>query len=326
MGRIENQRMKILYVLKVLWEETDEKHLLSAGQIAQRVSSYGISCERKSVYRDMDELAEFGYDIIRTRKGACLASRQFELPELKLLVDAVQASRFITDKKSSELITKLSMLVSQFEGKKLKRQILVKNRVKSMNESIYYNVDAIYDAMERDKEITFCYYAWNVRKELEPKRDGMLYQISPWFLQWEGEKYYMVGFDETADKMKHFRVDKMQNIQIGKIPRKGRKTFQNMDLETYGQQLFKMFQGKKETVTFLAENELAGVIIDRFGKEVWMHPEDGQHFKVTAEVMVSNQFFGWVTGLGGKLEIVGPEWVKEEYKRLLYDILKKKDT
>ena len=324
MAKAENQKTKILYVLKVLWEETDELHPLSAEQIAKRVSAYGVKCERKSVYTDLDELAEFGYDIIRTKKGTYLASRQFELPELKLLADAVQSSKFITKKKSDELIAKLSTLLSRFEGKLLKRQVLVTSRVKSMNESIYYNVDTIYSAIGENRQIAFSYYTWNVRKEMVRKKDGEAYIISPWFLQWEDEKYYLIGFDEEAGQMKHFRVDKMLDIRIQEEMRMGKEVFSEMDMADYMQETFSMFQGEKRTITLKLENELAGVIIDRFGKEVWMHPVDEGHFTATVEVMVSNQFFGWLTGLGGKAEIIEPVWVRKAYEKLLSDILEKR--
>ncbi len=321
MARTENQKTKILYVLKILQEETDERHPMSAQQIAKKVSAYGVKCERKSIYTDLDELTEFGYDIIRTKKGAYLASRQFELAELKLLVDAVQSSRFITKKKSDELIEKLSTLLSCFEGKLLKRQVLVTNRIKSMNESIYYNVDAIYSAMDQNKQIAFSYYTWNVRKEMVQKKNGEPYIISPWFLQWENEKYYLIGFDEETGQMKHFRVDKMLHICLREEIRQGKEIFSQMDMAAYTQETFHMFQGEKKAVTLRVKNELAGVIIDRFGKEVWMHPVDEEFFTITVDVMVSNQFFGWLTGLGGKAEILEPAWVSEAYNKLLSDIL-----
>lgn len=321
MAKLEKQKTKILYVLKVLWEETDEGHPMSAQQIAERVSDYGVRSERKSIYSDLNELEEFGFDIIRTRKGTYLASRQFELPELKLLVDAVQSSKFITEKKSDELIAKLSTLLSRFEGKQLKRQVLVKNRVKSMNESIYYNIDTIYNAIDQNKQIGFSYHTWNVKKEMVPKGYGD-YIISPWFLQWEDEKYYLLGFDEKANQMKHFRVDKMLGITILDKKREGKEAFTGIDMATYGKEVFRMFQGKKQTVTLKVKNELAGVMIDQFGKEVWIHPLDGEYFTARVEVMVSNQFFGWITGFGGKMEILGPVWVRQEYSNLLRNILK----
>lgn len=317
MTREDNQKAKILYILKILWEESDETHCLSAEQIAKKVTSYGIHCERKSVYKSLTELAEFGFDIIRTKKGAYLASRMFEVPELKLLVDAVQSSKFITEKKSDELIVKLGMLLSRYDSEQLRRQVFVKNRVKTMNESIYYNIDTIYEGIRGNRQITFDYWNWNVKKEMVYRRDGERYVISPWFLQWEDEKYYLVGYEEESDKMKHFRVDKMQRLAILKSQRKGKKLFEQMDQASYKIQTFGMFQGHQETVTLYMKNDLAGVVIDRFGKEVWMHQADEEHFTIVVDVMVSNQFFGWLAGLGEGVKIVGPTWVKEKYKELL---------
>lgn len=326
MGRTEGQRGKILYVLKVLWEETDELHPLSAVQLAKKISAFGISCERKSIYKDLEELSAFGFDIVRTRQGAYLASRQFELPELRLLVDAIQSSKFITEKKSDELIAKLGSLLSHFDSKKLRRQVFVKNRVKSMNESIYYNVDAISEGIRENCQISFIYYAWNVRKEMKPRKQGKRYVISPWFLEWEDEKYYLVGFDETANLMKHFRVDKMNRITVLCNERKGQELYETMDMAVYGRQAFGMFGGRKEIVSLMLHNELAGVVIDRFGKEVWMHSVNETCFSVKVEVMVSNQFFGWLLGLGSKAQIVEPVWVKTEYQMLLLEVLQSHST
>ena len=156
-----------------------------------------------------------------------------------------------------------------------------------------------------------------MKKEMVDRHGGKRYVISPWFLQWEDEKYYLVGYEDLTDKMKHFRVDKMHRIMILESPRNGKKLFDQMDPASYGTQTFGMFQGRQETVTLNMRNELAGVVIDRFGKEVWMHPLDEGQFTVVIDVMVSNQFFGWLTGLGEGVRITGPAWVKEEYKRLL---------
>ena len=317
MARQEHQKTKILYILKVLSEETDERHSLSAEQIAKRVTAYGVHCERKSVYRDLDELIEFGYDIIRTRQGAYMASRQFELPELKLLVDAVQSSKFITEKKSDELIAKLGTLVSRYEGAQLKRQVFVRGRIKTMNESIYYNIDAIYEGIERNLQISFFYCRWNAQKELEKRRQGMRYRISPWFLRWEDEKYYLIGYDAAQEQMKHFRVDKMLQIQVEQQARLGQQAASEMDMAAYGRQTFGMFQGKQELVTLRVSRELVGVMIDRFGTGVWMYPVDEQSVQVRVEVMVSNQFFGWLAGLGGLAKIEGPAWVETAYRELL---------
>lgn len=325
MEREEKRVVRILYIIKVLWEETDEAHPMSASRISKRMAQYGVGCERKAVYRYLEELAEFGFDIVRTRQGAYLASRQFELPELKLLADAVQASKFITAKKSEELISKLGKLLSRHDSDRLRRQIYIKNRAKTMNESIYYNVDAVFEGIQRNCQITFTYWNWNMKKEMQIKHNGKEYVISPWIMIWEDEKYYMVGYDEEAKQLKHFRVDKMRQIMVREKPRMGRELFEQLKLSSCSVSTFGMFQGRREAVTLLADRELAGVVIDRFGKAVWMHPVDDEHFTVTAEVMVSNQFFGWVAGLGGRVKITAPVWVVEEYKELIFQLMKSMD-
>ncbi|MDE5778981.1 MAG: transcriptional regulator [Lachnospiraceae bacterium] len=294
---------------------------MSANYLAERLKSYGIVCERKTIYKDLEELSDFGFDIIRDRKGAYLATRQFELPELKLLVDAVQSSRFITERKSEELISKLSKLLCKYDANSLKRQVIVKNRIKSMNESIYYNVDAVFEAMNKNCMISFRYGIWNAEKKLECKREGKLYRISPWYMQWENEKYYLIGYDGQARRIKHFRIDKLMQIQILSEKRQGKEEFGKLDMAAYGKQHFSMFQGKMASVTLLFDKDMAGVVLDRFGQDVWMHKEDEQHFRVVADVVVSSQFFGWLSGLGTKVHVLEPVWVREQYQKLLRSIL-----
>jgi predicted DNA-binding transcriptional regulator YafY len=190
-----------------------------------------------------------------------------------------------------------------------------------MNESIYYNVDAINDGMQKNCKISFTYWNWNEKKEMIARQGGKRYIISPWLLMWEDEKYYLVGYDDSTKGMKHFRVDKMQQIQVMQNPRNGQTVFRDMDVAAYSVENFGMFHGKKETVTLRVENELTGVMIDRFGKDVWLHPMNELYSAVVVDVMVSNQFFGWITGLGGKVRIEGPQWVKDEYQRLLQSLL-----
>lgn len=317
MERGEGQRIRILYILQFLWELSNEKHPMSASQLMGKLETKGIHCDRKTIYSDLDQLEAFGFDIIRTRQGAYIGSRLFELPELKLLADAVQSSKFITEKKSAELIDKLSMLLSREEQKQLKRQMSVTNRTKTINESIYYNVDAIQEGMSRNRQISFVYWNWNEKKEMVPRHEGMRYQVSPWILRWENEKYYMVAYDEVSQGMKHFRVDKMLQVEVLPKEREGRKLYETMDVATYGTEYFGMFQGKRETVTLKVENTLSGVMIDRFGKDVWMHPIDDAYSTAMVDVAVSNRFYGWIIGLGGKVRIEGPRWVKEEFAGLL---------
>lgn len=317
MANAEDQKGKLLYILKILWEETDEAHPMSAQQIADRVENYGIHCERKSIYPCLDSLSDFGFDIIRGRKGAYMGSRLFELPELKLLVDAVQSSRFITDKKASSLIQKLSSLTNVHERKNLRGQVYVRNRIRTMNESIYYNIDAISEGIGKNVQIHFKYMSWDSEKNMVPKRGGADYKVSPWCLIWEREKYYLVAYEKETDKIKHFRVDKMKQIKLADDEREGKNEFDRLDMTTYTTENFGMFQGEKETVTLSVDKELAGVIIDRFGTDVWMHEADKDRLTVVVEVAVSPQFFGWVTAFAGRVRIVKPEYVLDEYRRML---------
>ncbi len=330
--RNETHKQKLLYLAKILYEETDEDHILTADKIATRLHEYGISCERKAIYRDLDTLSAFGMDIERDRRGAYLASRMFELPELKLLVDAVQSSKFITENKSRELIGKLSRLSSKAYARKFTGQVVVQDRVKSMNESIYYNIDNIQDAIRKDHQITFGYYEWNVKKELVPRKAGERYRISPWFFQWDNDKYYLVGYDDVTMQMRHYRVDKMKEIVEESEKRLGREVYEQIDLSSYGTQTFGMFAGDKVTVKLIADATLTGAMIDHFGKEVWLHPLEPWHegeaepngndgrcgqVSVVVDTVVSDRFFGWVFGFGDKLKIVEPAWVQEAYIQMI---------
>lgn len=320
MTKREENRGRILYILQLLWEWSDEQHPITANRLIGGLRAKGMDCNRKTIYADLDALAGFGFDVIQTKQGAYIGKRPFELPELKLLVDAVQASRFITEKKSFELIDKLSRLSSRNERQQLNHQVVVNHRVKTMNESIYYNVDAINEGMQKNRKISFQYWNWNPQKQMMAKRQGKRYETSPWLLMWENEKYYLVGYDESLQHMKHFRVDKMRNIQVEQTLRQGKELYENIDIATYGVENFGMFQGKRETVTLHGNENMAGVLIDRFGKDVWLHSK-GQHCVAVVDVVVSNQFFGWITGLGGEVWIEGPQWVKNAYRELLNHLL-----
>ena len=189
----ENQKLKMLYIVQLFSRETDDAHKLTMPEIIAKLAAEGVNADRKTLYQDFDELRRFGFDIISEKEGRnyyyYLGSRDFELPELKLLVDSVQSSKFITDKKSGQLIKKLESLVSKYEGSQLHRQVIIAGRVKTMNESIYYNVDKIHAAIGADRQIRFKYFDWNLKKEMEPRYGGRWYQLSPWALMWDDEKY-----------------------------------------------------------------------------------------------------------------------------------------
>ena len=230
-------------------------------------------------------------------------------------MDPIQSSKFITERKSNILIKKLEKLVSKYEAQKLQRQVYVSGRIKTMNESIYYTVDAIHNAISENKKIQFQYFQWNVKKEMELRHDGAWYFISPWGLSWDDENYYLVGYDSEAEKIKHYRVDKMLHIQMTEEEREGKEHFKKLDMADYTKKSFGMFRGKEKTVKLLVDNQLAGVMIDRFGKTISLIPVDEEHFTINVDVHVSKQFLGWVFSLGEQVKIISPDEVVEQMKR-----------
>lgn len=317
MGKSSGQKLKLLYILKILSERTDENNVITRDELEKALGAYDISAERKSIYSDIEALKFFGYDINFRKEqpsGYQLLSRDFELAELKLLVDSVQASKFITSKKSKDLIKKLESLTSVHEARKLDRQVYSANRIKSANEKIYYNVDEIHTAISKNSKVSFKYFEWNVNKEMQLKKDGEHYIISPWTLCWDDEKYYMLGYDSEAGMIKHYRVDKMLDIEIINKPRDGRELFEGFNLADFAKKTFGMFGGKEELVTISFSNKLIGVVIDTFGSELTIKKENEERFCVTTRVAVSDQFFGWVTGLGNGAKIKSPPEIVEKFQ------------
>lgn len=313
MAKSPNQKLKLLYLMKILLEQTDENHRITMTEIIENLASYNISAERKSLYNDIESLRLYGLDIIGIQEGRTyfyyVGSRRFELAELKLLVDSVQSAKFITAKKSSELIKKLEGLASRYEASKLHRQVFVAGRVKTMNESIYYNVDRIQTVIGENSKITFQYFQWNVEKKMELRHDGAVYKVSPWALSWNDGNYYLIAYDGEKGIIKHFRVDKMLHIELNGEKREGKQVFQSFDMAAYARKMFGMYGGKEERVRLECENSFAGVIIDRFGKDVTLNRLDDTHFFVNVEAAVSRQFLSWVIGLGEGVKITGPESV-----------------
>ncbi len=316
MAKSSSQKLKILYLMKIFLERTDCEHSLTLAEIIKLLADENISAERKSLYDDINTLRAYGMNIETVRDSSVryyLESRLFELPELKLLVDAVQASKFITAKKSGELIKKLEKFSSTYEAMRLNRQVYVSNRIKAMNESIYYNVDFIHNAINDNKKITFKYYEWTPEKEKRLRHDGALYSVSPWALTWDDEYYYMIAYDSAVSKIKHYRVDKMIKISISDEKREGSEVFEDFDMAIYSKQTFGMFGGELTTVRIECDNSLAGVVIDRFGTDVTMLPR-GEKFEASIRVMVSPTFISWALGFGSKLKILSPTPVAEMLK------------
>lgn len=323
MAKSNNQKVKILYLMRLFQEESDEDHPFSRKELEERLSGLGIHAERKSLYHDIETLKTFGMDITYRKtppEGYYLADRDFELAELKLLVDAVQSSKFITEKKSASLIKKIERLASRYEAGQLQRQVVVSDRIKTMNESIYYNVDKLNSAIASNQQILFKYFEWTISKEIRLKKNGSPYHVSPWALTWDNENYYLIGYDMDAGKMKHFRVDKMLHIELQDQPREGREEFGRFDLAQYTKRTFSMFGGAEEKVRIRFPNKYVGVVIDRFGKDVPLRPDGNENFIARVDVAVSEQFYGWITGLGREVKILSPDWVAGEYKSLLNDL------
>ena len=317
MPRTANQKTKLLYVMRLLLQESDEAHPLSTEDLIRRLSEAGIKAERKSIYSDVETLRAFGLDVHGTRgrsAGYYIGSREFELPEIKLLIDSVQASKFITERKTMQLIRKLAGLTSVHEAALMKRQLYVKNRIKSMNESIYYNVDAIHQAIAEDKQIEFRYSSYTVTKEKKFRRNGRPYRVSPLALSWAEENYYLIAFEAEAGKIKHFRVDKMDGIRVTEKFRQGKDLLPEKDMGEYARKNFSMFGGEEQTVTMRFSNRMIGVVIDTFGKDVPISSVDEDHFQIRATVAVSPQFFGWLFGLDGEVAITAPREVMEAFR------------
>ncbi|MCH5269606.1 MAG: WYL domain-containing protein [Lachnospiraceae bacterium] len=326
MAKSVNQKLKLFYILQMLMENTDEEHVLSTQEIIEKLAANDIKAERKTIYDDMACLQDFGYDIIQKKgkvgSGYYLAGRDFELAELKLLVDAVQASRFMTAKKSRELIKKLEKLASKHQAGQLQRQVYVSGRVKTENERIYYNVDTLYKAISENVKISFTYLEWSLSKELKPRKAGEKYLVSPWALIWDDENYYLAAYDEEADMLKHYRVDKMGGVTLTKKERAGREQFEKVGLAEYTKRTFGMYGGEEEIVTLEFSDRLIGVVMDRFGRDTEIRRTKEGRFTVRIKAAVSGQFFGWLTGLGKDVKILAPDHVKTEYLTRLQEILK----
>ncbi len=323
MAKSENQKMKLLYILKLLEEKSDENHPVSTQQIIDYLDRQQIKAERKTVYSDIRTLEDFGYEIAAKKgkeSGYYLKTRRFETAELKLLVDAVLASKFITAQKTKQLIKKLTDLSSIYDSGQLKRQLFME-RIKNENDQVYLNVDEIHRAIRENKKIAFYYYSWGKDKRLHARRNQKRYRISPFYLIWKDEYYYLVAFDEEQGITKYYRVDKMQEMEVLEEKREGHEITGQVNPAEIASRDFSMFAGKNQSVTLFFPEEMIGVVIDRFGKDITIRQRDEETFSARVSVSVSKQFFGWLSGFGGQIKIEMPGEVREEYIAYLQEIL-----
>ncbi len=324
MPRAFGQKAKLLTLAKLLTEQTDEDHPMTLAEMQTHLAAAGIRSERKSLYSDLEELQLFGLDIVRVKgkhTGYFLGERDFELPELRLLVDAVQSSRFLTSRKSAELIRKLQTLTSTHLAKTLSRQVAVAGRIKTMNESIYLTVDALSTAIEQDRAVSFQYFEWNSAGEKVLRRGGERYVASPYLLHWDDENYYLIAVEEASREIRHFRVDKMQGIRQTERSRFGKEIFRDLDPAAYEKKTFGMFGGREERVTLWCREELAGVFFDRFGSNLVTRKREGG-FETTLPVMVSPPFLAWLMGFGDKVRVIEPESVRLELVEKAREVLR----
>ena len=320
MAKSGNQKGKLLYLAEIFHRETDEAHGLTLAELTERLAAYGVQAERKTLYADMEELRRCGLDIDSWKEGReyryRLASREFELPELKLLIDEVESSKFITKKKSETLIEKIHTMTSPGQVAKLKRNNYVVNRIKPDNEQIYYIIDAINDAINAGKQISFQYYDYTGLKKKVLKNKGEVYKFSPYKLLWCGDYYYVLGYSEKKSKVINFRVDRIASkpeiLDKDIIPMPD-----DFDIENYTKEVFFMFSGEKVLVDLRCDNSLMKTMVDRFGEDVTTLAYDMTSFRVQTEVSASPTFFGWVFGFNGKVQILAPESVKEQYRQMI---------
>lgn len=319
MAKGKNQKLKLFYLAKIMREETDDTHGLTMPEIIEKLDAYDIETQRKTVYEDIAILNDFGIEInktkMRNRTYYSAGSRDFEIAELKFLVDAIQSSKFLTAKKTEELIKKFGSLVSNYDARILKRQVYVTGRVKNMDESIYYCIDEVHNAINSNKQISFQYFRWNANKEKVLKHDGKVYMVSPWALCWNDENYYLIAYDEEAGIIKHFRVDKMINVTMLEQPRAGEEVFKGLNKATYTKERFGMYDGEEEVVALLCEADTANMIIDRFGTDVSIFDVTEKDFKARVDVAISEQFCSWIISLEG-VKVIGPDRAVAMMKRI----------
>lgn len=311
---------RLVCLMKLLYEVTDEQHPLTANEIVDYFAGMGVSVNRRTIMSDIDILSKSGLDIIVVKSSQnkyFWGDRQFQLPELKLLIDAVASSKFITQKKSEELIKKISSLASRHQTTSLSRHLYVSSRVKPDNEDIYYIVDSLNDAISDQKKVQFKYLEYTPTKKKVFRNNGELYVISPYALLWNEDHYYMIGYSEKHEKVVQFRVDRMYKPKISKtdaIP-----TPAGFNIADYSKKVFEMYDGEEMIVELACDNSLMKVIVDRFGEDFEAYPLTPTTFKAKMSVCTSPTFYGWVFQFGGQIKILSPVTAKQQFKTMLQE-------
>ena len=332
-----DNNLKILYTIEALYKQSDENTYITANDIVEYLKKYELTADRKSIYNYINLLIDvYGMDIKKDKKGYRLMSRLFDIADLKMLVDALCSSRFISQDKTRKLIKKLGKLTTQDKAKELYREVFVENAVKSENHYVPYNIDSIHQAINENKRINFEYFNFEVdfsggnkiQKKYRVYSDGenagkhKIYEQSPFALIWKNENYYMLSYDDKKDKVLTFRVDKMDKTEISQKKRAGGDVFENIDISKYANTAFSMFSGETVKVELRVRNDLASVIIDRFGNNINVYKSDDTHFKFFTEIQCSDMFFSWISGFGDGIELVSPKNLRDDYKKYISKIMK----
>ena len=334
MARSEGQKLKLFALKEILENETDDSHGITMARILELLSMRGIKAERKSIYDDLRTLRESDIlDLVGPQgqnRTYSVGERVFQLSELKMMIDALQSSKFLSEKTTRDLIKKLESFCSKYEAKELHRQVVLANRVKNISSSsvLFRTIDAIHRAITANAQVSFQYFDYDLKKQKHYMKKGERYVVSPWAMIYTDDNYYLLAY--TDGKFKHFRVDRMDKaeamiteiaeVEVASLAREGAEEFAKKDMSAYTKYTFSMFGGETVPVTMVFQNRMMGAVMDRFGRDVVAMKEDERHFRVTVSVAVSNQFYGWVFGLGKAVRIIGPECVKEGMKKALADI------
>ncbi len=334
MARSEGQKLKLFALKEILETETDDSHGITMARILELLSMRGIKAERKSIYDDLRTLREADIlDLVGPQgqnRTYSVGDRAFQLSELKMMIDALQSSKFLSEKTTRDLIKKLESFCSKYEAKELHRQVVLTNRVKSISSSsvLFRTIDAIHRAITANAQVSFQYFDYDQKKQKHYMKKGERYVVSPWAMIYTDDNYYLLAY--TEGKFKHFRVDRMDKaeamiteiaeVEVASLAREGAEAFAKLDMSAYTKYTFSMFGGETTPVTMVFQNRMMGAVMDRFGRDVVVMKEDERHFRVTVSVSVSQQFYGWVFGLGKSVRIVGPESVKDGMRKALADI------
>lgn len=325
MAKQPGQKLKLLYLLDMLKEYTDEEHGLGLSKIQsmlQKQMRLEKEPDRKSLYDDFEMLGDYGVEVERDEKNQYhLLDREFELAEIKLLIDSIQSSKFLSEAKTRELIKKLEKQCSHYQAATLQREVIIANRVKTMNNSVHYSVDAIHRAIAANKQISFQYFHHDTSMKKVYSNKGEKIFVSPWAMIYTDDNYYLLAF--VGKEFRHYRVDRMDKVAQALYDREGKEAFDKLDMADYTKYTFSMYQGEKQSVTMRFANFMMDAVMDRFGKDLLIMKSDDRHFEISVSVSVSPQFFGWVFGLGNKVEIVGPENVRGAMKDFIEKVEQK---